>query len=84
MRKLSLNVDMLDVQSFETARPEAARGTVLGNDATNNPRNCGDTSIADNCETGLCTPVTCPDTYNECPSAYDACASSRGCTEIDC
>lgn len=65
MRKLTLDIETLDVQSFETT--DAARravGTVHGAEKTNNPRNCGDTSIADNCETGLCTAQTCPATFD--------------------
>ena len=64
MRKLSLNVESLSVQSFETTEAaKDARGTVLGNQRTAHGPNCGDTSIADACVTGLCTYETCPATY---------------------
>ena len=87
MRKLTLNLEALSVESFETMDAETGRGTVRGFEPTKGgPNKCGDTSIADACETGLCTPVTCPFTYDavECPSIVDACPSARGCTEIDC
>ena len=88
MRKLSLNVESLSVQSFETTEAvKDARGTVLGNAQTQRGPNCGDTSIADACVTGLCT-GDCP-TYDAyqctalCPESYnDACPSGRGCTTI--
>jgi hypothetical protein len=71
MRKLTLDIEMLDVQSFPTTRgPLNGIGTVRGAEAeaeaaaTNNPKKCGDTSIADNCETGLCTFQTCPYTFD--------------------
>ena len=95
MRKLTLDVDTLNVQSFETARVQTAQGTVFGHAPTagNSPecrsavdacpsRLC-DTSV---CDTNLCTAETCGPTYDavECPSIVDACPSARGCTEIDC
>jgi hypothetical protein len=69
MRKLTLDIETLDVQSFPTTRDALnGIGTVRGldaeADATNNPKKCGDTSIADNCETGLCTFQTCPATFD--------------------
>ncbi len=63
MRKLTLDLERLDVQSFETVgEARAARGTVRGHDqqTAHGPR-CGDTSIADACVTGLCT-FDCPET----------------------
>ena len=65
MRKLTLNIEKLAVESFQTLDADKGRGTVRGFDPTNGGPNCnGDTSIADNCETGLCTPVTCPNTFD--------------------
>jgi hypothetical protein len=66
MRKLKLDIENLNVQSFTTDAVQRAVGTVHGRaeEATNNPRKCGDTSIADNCETGLCTFQTCPYTFD--------------------
>ena len=69
MRKLSLNVESLSIQSFETSEAvKDARGTVHGHDPTRAGRHCnGDTSIADACVTGLCTFETCPQTFGpEC------------------
>jgi hypothetical protein len=70
MRKLMLDIETLDVQSFPTTGgARNAIGTVHGAEAaaTNNPNKCnGDTSIADACETGLCTYQTCPYTYGDC------------------
>jgi hypothetical protein len=91
MRKLTLNVDALNVQSFATAPAAKAQGTVYGHAPTNgNNTDC--LSAVDACPTGfcaptydaacqdttLCTAVDCPKTY-DCPSAYDACPSQRGC-----
>ena len=89
MRKIQLNLDALNVESFETAAPVRGQGTVLANakptyngcgsevDACPSARGC--TQFGD-CLTQLC------DTIDPalCPSADDACVSSRGCTEIDC
>lgn len=58
MRKLSLNVETLNVQSFDTTQArEETRGTVLGQQQgnTRGHQNTCDTSIADACVTGLCT-----------------------------
>lgn len=50
MRKLTLDLDALDVQAFDTMPlPEAPLGTVHGQDRS---------------EDGLCTPM-CPSRYNE-------------------
>jgi hypothetical protein len=63
MRKLSLDLEKLNVQSFDTtAAARSTRGTVRGHDdPTHGGPNCGDTSIADACVTGLCT-FDCPAT----------------------
>lgn len=65
MRKLKLNLETLDVQSFPTAAGEKAeKGTVLGHEPT---RGMGPDcfSIAYPCVTGICDPTyecssTCP------------------------
>jgi hypothetical protein len=72
MRKLTLDIETLGVQSFPTTEGgKRAAGTVHGAEAaTNNPNKCnGDTSIADACVTGLCTYQTCPYTYGDCTAA---------------
>jgi hypothetical protein len=91
MRKIQLNLDALNVESFETAAVTGEMGTVFGNQPTQgNNEQCrsavdacpsarGCTSFGD-CLTQLCETVD--PAY--CPSADDACVSSRGCTEIDC
>ena len=71
MRKITLELDSLTVESFETAAMGADRGTVQANlDPTNghNPQ-CG--SAFDACNTGLCT-GDCEPTYAaaECPTVY--------------
>ena len=71
MKKITLNVEALAVESFETLAEESGRGTVLAHEPTRAGPNCGDGSIADNCVTGLCT-YDCPETYAPaaCPTAY--------------
>ena len=83
MRKLTLNFDALNVETFETAKGAAGQGTVYGNAQTNG-QNTQCLSAIDACPTGFCAP-----TYDEyqctalCPESYnDACPSSRGCTTI--
>lgn len=70
MRKITLDLDALAVESFETAADAAERGTVVGHGPTDNGPNC-DGSIADACVTGLCT-FDCDPTYSPeaCPTAY--------------
>lgn len=80
MRKLTLDIDTLNVQSFETSRPEAGQGTVFGHAPTNG-RNTGCLSAVDACPTRF----GCETSFELCtdPSAVDACPSGRGCTEFD-
>ena len=86
MRKIQLNIEALNVESFVTAPSARGEGTVLGHEPTNGAvTQCR--SAFDACPTGFCAPEsdTCG-TYDPalCPSADDACVSSRGCTEISC
>lgn len=65
MRKITLDLDTLDVQTFETAAAEqSAKGTVQGHDDPTQGHNVGCGSAYDACHTGLCTPQTCPNTYD--------------------
>ncbi len=91
MKKITLDLNNLAVESFETAAAELGRGTIEAHQPTVRGNQCG--SAFDACVTGLCTgkcgetysPDACPTFYPEyCESADDACASARGCTEIDC
>jgi hypothetical protein len=91
MRKMKLNVEALNVESFATDATPKAEGTVLAHARTNGA-NTQCASAYDACPTGFCAPTydiactqTC-DTYDPevCPSVVDACPSSRGCTEIGC
>jgi len=91
MRKMKLNIEALNVESFTTAAAEKAAGTVMGHVKTNG-HNTQCASAYDACPTGFCAPTfdaactnTC-ETYDAqlCPSAVDACPSGRGCTEINC
>jgi len=74
MRKLMLDIDTLKVQSFETDGGSAARGTVLANQNTAHGQQCG--SAYDACHTGLCTPQTCPNTFDspDCTQVAGGCA----------
>lgn len=70
MRKITLELDSLVVESFETATAGADRGTVQANlDPTLHGPNCG--SAFDACPTGLCT-GDCDPTYSPdaCPTEY--------------
>lgn len=53
MKKLSLNLDVLEVQSFTTSDDAPARGTVHGEECT--------------CHTN-CTCPGCPTCYETCPA----------------
>ncbi|HEX5724762.1 MAG TPA: hypothetical protein VFX98_04810 [Longimicrobiaceae bacterium] len=91
MRKLTLDIETLNVQSFETtAAAENGEGTVFGHEPTRGHHTrcasafdaCPTGFCATNgCDTTLCTVETCPATY-DCPSAVDACPSGRGCTIV--
>ena len=85
MRKLSLKLDDLAVESFQTQVEEGVQGTVRGNDSiylceterdwicTNNPLSCDDTcNTADNntCPTGDTCYQTC---QNSCNGTCDTC-----------
>ncbi len=88
MNKLKLNVESLQVQSFETAAAQDGRlGTVHG---LAGPKKTGidDTncSAIDACASARgCTEIfeTCFGCETaDCPSADDACPSGRGCTSV--
>ena len=72
MRKLTLDIDALNVQSFETRHAgRAEQGTVLGHDATN--RQCDGSEVDAcpsargctlfDCNTRYCTAAECAETY---------------------
>jgi hypothetical protein len=70
MRKITLKLDSLTVESFETAGVELDRGTVMAHEPTKSRQvECG--SAFDACQTGLCT-GDCEPTYAaaECPTVY--------------
>ena len=92
MKKLTLDLNALQVQSFETAAERAAEiGTVHGfaKKTGIDDTNC---SAVDACASGRgCTQIDC-ETYDPalcptvdpatCESADDACPSGRGCTSL--
>ncbi|HEU0300465.1 MAG TPA: hypothetical protein VFR37_13440 [Longimicrobium sp.] len=84
MKKLTLNVDSLLVQSFETDSADAVEmGTVHGfaKKTGLQDTNC---SAIDACASSLgCTQFDCV-TYDPaaCESADDACPTGRGCTSL--
>lgn len=50
MKKMTLNVETLSVESFEAAAPETSRGTAAGEAFMTSPnvcvtRNCGDSEV---------------------------------------
>lgn len=67
MKKLKLDLDQLQVESFETAAPRAGRGTVLGH-------KCSvpwDTSTCPPPPTGDCESLECLDTsIQQCGYSY--------------
>ncbi|HEX6037945.1 hypothetical protein [Longimicrobium sp.] len=67
MKKLSLNVDSLTVQSFETMETPTPRGTVHGN-ASEPILTCeeGDLSYPGSCEPATCY-AGCGGNTNTCP-----------------
>jgi len=86
MSKIKLNLEVLSVESFETADAARGEGTVLAHAKTFN--GCG--SEIDACpsargctEFGDCLTQLC-DTYDPalCPSVVDACPTGRGCTPV--
>jgi hypothetical protein len=86
MKKLTLDLDTLQVQSFETAAERAAEiGTVHGfvKKTGIDDTNC---SAIDACAsargcTELETCFGCEETYT-CESYDDACATGRGCSSL--
>ena len=84
MKKLTLSVDALQVQSFETDAAGAGEpGTVRG---FAKPTGLQDTncSAIDACASARgCTEIDCA-TYDPatCESADDACPTGRGCTSL--
>jgi hypothetical protein len=68
MKKLSLDLDQLTVDSFDTAAPAAEKGTVFGEQCTcyTHCDTCPGCPTCDNTLCGQYTCDTCPDTYNEC------------------
>jgi len=67
MRKLTLEIDRLEVESFDTAGENAERGTVRGNDTI---------------ETEWCTGYPdCGVSKPRCQTPYNTCYGTCGCTE---
>lgn len=61
MKKLSLNLDQLSVDSFDTEAPAEQKGTVMGEQCT--------------CQTA-CTCPGCPTCYNTCNANDWTCANT--------
>ena len=98
MKKLTLDLNALEVQSFATDEVRAAFGTVHGRqqgsevDACPSARGCSEIA-----ECPRTQGDNCPSAALECPtsrgctkggkcddSAVDACPSALGCTQINC
>lgn len=78
MRKLTLNLDMLEVQSFTTSSEGPGRGTVHGEQCTC-PTNCtcpGCPSCDETC------PATCPYTCDD--ASCDTCFGQATCGGGSC
>jgi hypothetical protein len=80
MRKLRLEMDELEVESFEVEAAEKARGTVHGEERS---IYCNTDEIA-NCSNYTCDPPSCPaESCGDCGTYY--CASADpSCTEPSC
>ena len=100
MKKLTLDLNALEVQSFATDEVRAAFGTVHGRqqqggsevDACPSARGCSELAECrptqgDNCPSaalGCETSRGCSKGPQCDESAVDACISERGCTEVNC
>lgn len=83
MKKLSLNIDALQVQSFPTAADATAFGGTVNGFAKKTGIDDTNCSAVDRCASARgCTEIDC-DTYDPafCPSVIDACPS-RGCSDL--
>ena len=83
MKKLSLHLDDLTVESFDTSAPAPARGTVQGHDHSD-PSNCDNSGFC-SCNGYPCDTYTCrctdPDTCayscgQSCPNTCDSCQNT--------
>ena len=87
MKKLTLDLNGLQVQSFETASERAAEfGTVHGLEKKKTGIDDTNCSAIDACAsargcTELETCMGCEETYT-CESYNDACPTGRGCTPL--
>ena len=83
MKKLSLNLDALAVQSFATADARIVEtGTVRG---FVKPTDINDTdcSAIDACASARgCTVIGCVEPFGGGHSANDACPTGRGCSDL--
>ena len=77
MAKLKLNVDALEVESFETAERDRTRGTVQANEASQFP-----------CTFGTCfhscgwSEVQCP--TQGCRTDFNTCGDFGSCCPAEC
>jgi hypothetical protein len=90
MRKLKLELDRLEVESFDTASTQKRKGTVIGEELCTCNTYCGqatcpgcptcDNTCAYTCDDATCP--ACPTCANTCantcddPSCYDTCGLS--------
>lgn len=84
MRKLTLNVDSLVVQSFQTTAPEAGRGTVHGQAAAQTPGCSYDGCVPTahySCDPTC--PETCFETCDTCHTCMGSCPSCCWMTECN-
>lgn len=88
MKKLTLDLDTLQVQSFETASDRAAEmGTVHGLEKKKTGIDDTNCSAIDACASARgCTEIFetcmgCEETYT-CESYNDACPTGRGCSSL--
>ena len=84
MRKLTLDLDALEVQSFATDAAVRAFGTVNARQKGNTGPQDTECSAVDACPSGRgCSDFAeCPRTQGDnCPSAALDCETARGCTK---
>ena len=80
MRKLSLELDDLAVDSFATEEARSARGTVLGREKTDEYDTCGvSCDPCDTCDTSCAGGPYCDCLPSGCPSCQTSCAGGPLC-----
>jgi hypothetical protein len=76
MRKLKLDLDTLDVESFSTVRQQDHPGTIQGHDS-------GQQTCADSCD-GVCSSYFCPSGTEPDSCEFSCIWTCDTCNEFNC